>query len=157
MLRVALIALSVALPLALGVGWLVDGAAGLAGALLGLAIPVVFFGLTVLTAVLTARLSPGALGAVVLGSWVVKMVLLVVVLAVLDQAEGWSRPVFAVAFGLTVPAWLGLEAWIVVRTRQTYTAPVPGAPPVTRPTHPDAGEPVGGDSDVGRVRTSHDG
>ena len=107
------------------VGWLVDGAAGVVGAALGVGIPLVFFGVTVLTALLTARLSPGAMGAVVLGSWVVKMAALIGVLVLIDGWDGWSRPVFFACFAISVPAWLGLEAWVVIKTRQPYTAPAP--------------------------------
>jgi chromate transport protein ChrA len=123
-LRVAAVALLVAVPLALTAGWLVDGLAGLLGAALGLALPVSFFALTLVTALMTARLSPGVMGAVVLGSWAVKIILLLVALALMDQSQAWSRPVFAVAFGLTVPAWLAFEAVTVVRTRQQYTSSV---------------------------------
>lgn len=123
-LRVGSVALLVAVPLALTAGWLVDGRAGLLGAALGLALPVTFFAVTLVTALMTVRLSPGLMGAVVLGSWAVKIILLIVALALMDQSQAWSRPVFAVVFGLTVPAWLALEAWTVVRTRQQYTSPV---------------------------------
>jgi hypothetical protein len=107
------------------VGWLVDGRAGVVGAALGVGIPLVFFGITVLTALLTARLTPAAMGAVVLGSWVVKMAALIGVLVLIDGWDGWSRPVFFVCFAISVPAWLALEVWVVVKTRQPYTAPAP--------------------------------
>lgn len=115
----------VLLAIAIAVGWLVDARSGIVGAALGVGIPLVFFGVTVLTALLTARLTPGAMGAVVLGSWVVKMAALIGVLALIDGWDGWSRPVFFVCFAVSVPAWLGLEAWVVVKTRQPYTAPAP--------------------------------
>jgi hypothetical protein len=115
----------VLLAVAVAVGWLVDGRPGVVGAALGVGIPLVFFGVTVLTALLTSRLTPGAMGAVVLGSWVVKMAALIGVLALIDGWDGWSRPVFFVCFAVSVPAWLGLEAWVVVKTRQPYTAPAP--------------------------------
>lgn len=148
-LRTGLLAVVVALPVALGVGWLVDGTSGLVGALLGVLLPVTFFAMTVATAVVTGRQSPGAMGATVLVSWVVKLVLLVVALALLDQADGWSRPVFAGAFALAVPAWLGMEAWLVVRTRQPYTGPVPSR----RGVDPRGGDASEVDGDVGRVRS----
>ncbi len=115
--------MAVAVPLAALVGWLVDGSAGLAGALIGVLVPAAFFGLTAVTALVTLRLSPGALGAVVLGSWVVKLAMLVVVFVLLDQWDGWSRTVFAVTFLIGVLASLGLEAYMVLRTQQPYVAP----------------------------------
>mgnify|MGYP001826405059 CR=1 FL=1 len=105
------------------VGWAIDGRAGLVGAVLGVGVPLAFFGVTVLTALLTRRLSPGAMGATVLGSWIVKMAALIGVLVLMDGSDAWSRPVFAVCFGLAVPAWLAFEAWVVIKTRQPYTAP----------------------------------
>jgi len=157
-LRTGVVAVVVVLPLAGVVGWLVDGAAGLAGALLGVLIPAVFFAITVVTALITLRLSPGALGAVVLASWVAKLVLLIVALTLLDQWSGWSRPVFAVTFLVAVAGWLGLEAWMVLRTRQPYVTPVPSGSTATSPSTPTprrgaTHEPGPG---VGKVQASHD-
>lgn len=131
---------ALALPLAAVLGWLVDGSAGLWGAVLGVAVPVLFFGATVVLALVTVRLSPGALGTAVLVSWLVKLVLLVVVLLLLDRLDGWSRPVFGVAFLLSVAGWLALEAWLVLRTRQPYVTPRPSSRPPSRPsTRPEDG------------------
>lgn len=150
--------MAVAVPLAAAVGWLVDSSAGLVGALMGVLIPAVFFGLTVVTALVTLRLSPGALGAAVLASWVAKLILLIVALSLLNQWEGWSRPVFGVTFMIAVAGWLGLEAWMVVTTRQPYVQPVPSVPVTERPEADDSAD--GGASlrrtDVGSVRASHD-
>lgn len=147
-LRVGALGLVVGLPIAAAAGWLVDGTAGLLGAVLGVAIPALFFGATVVLALVTIRLSPAALGMVVLVSWLVKLILLVVALVLLDQSEAWSRPVFGVVFLLAVAGWLGLEAWLVLRTRQPYVSPSGAS---HRPGSPSA-QPGG----VGRVRASHD-
>jgi hypothetical protein len=72
----------------------------------------------------------------------------VVALVLLDQSEAWSRPVFGVVFLLAVAGWLGLEAWLVLRTRQPYVSPSGAS---HRPGSPSA-QPGG----VGRVRASHD-
>jgi hypothetical protein len=90
------------------------------GAVIGLALPALFLGLTVVLALRTARLQPSALGAVVLGSWVVKLAVLVVALALLDRWDGWHRPTFFVAFLLGTVGWLVGEALVVVRTRVPY-------------------------------------
>jgi ATP synthase protein I len=143
-LRTALVGAAVLVPAAALLGWWADGTAGLLGALAGVLLPLVFFGITVVTAVTTTRLSPGAMGAVVMVSWLVKIIGLVVALALLDRSDEWSRPAFFVAFAVAVPAWLALEAWTVISTRQAYTAPV-------------AGDSSGTVTGVGRVRDSHDG
>jgi hypothetical protein len=119
---------AVAAPVVALLGWFVDGSAGLLGALLGLAVPAVFFGITAAVALLTLHLSPGTTGAVVLASWLAKLIVLIVTLVLLDQSTAWSRPVFGVVFLLAVAAWLGLEAWVVLRTRQPYVQPQPSVP-----------------------------
>ena len=147
-LRVGALGVAIGLPVAAVAGWLVDGTAGLLGAVLGVAIPALFFGATVVLALVTIRLSPAALGLVVLVSWLVKLVLLVVALVLLDQSQAWSRPVFGVVFLLAVAGWLGLEAWLVLRTRQPYVSP-------SDASH-RSGSPSAQPGGVGSVRASHD-
>lgn len=127
-LRLGAVGLLVLTPVAALLGWLVDGSAGLAGAMIGVLVPAVFFGLTAVLALVTLRLSPGALGGVVLGSWVLKLLVLIGVFLVLDQWDGWSRPVFAVVFLVGVIASLALEAVVVLRSQQPYVQPA-AAPP----------------------------
>lgn len=124
-LRLGAIGLAVLLPVAAVAGWAVDGSAGLVGALIGALVPAVFFGLTVVLALVTLRLSPGALGGVVLGSWVLKLLALIAVFLALSQWDGWSRPVFAVTFLVGVLASLALEAVVVLKTQQPYVQPAP--------------------------------
>jgi hypothetical protein len=117
------VAAAVLLPVAGLVGWLVAGTPGLWGAVLGVAVPVVFLSVTGLVALATARMNVAALGATVLGSWVLKLVLLLAFLAVLRGATFYSRPVFFWAFLVSVAGYLMLEAAVVVRTRAPYVEP----------------------------------
>lgn len=116
---------AVALPVVAAIGWLVAGSAGLWGAVVGLSIPVAFLSVTVLLALATARLAPTALGAVVLGSWLVKVVVLIAVLALIADGEWYSRGVLFAVFLVSVLAYLVLEALVVVRTRVPYVDPAP--------------------------------
>lgn len=113
----------VALVLAAGVGWLVDGTAGMWGGILGIAIPVGFFSITVIVALLTVRVRPEVFGAANLGSWVLKLIVLIAVLAVLSGADFFNRTVFFVAFLVGTVGYLVAEAVIVVRTRVPYVEP----------------------------------
>ncbi len=119
-LRLVGLGFLLAFPVAAALGWLVDGSAGAFGAVLGLLVPAVFLGLTVVLALMTAQLDPTTLGWVVLGSWVLKMMLLVLAFVGLNQLDGWSRSAFAVTFVLGVVAWLVAEAVTVVRSRVPY-------------------------------------
>ena len=113
----------VALLLAGGIGWLVDGAAGLWGGLLGIAIPVSFFSITVIVALLTLRVRPEVFGAAILGSWVLKLIVLIIVLALLSGADFYTRTVFFIAFVVGTVGYLLMEAVIVLRTRVPYVEP----------------------------------
>jgi len=124
-LRVWLIAVIVGLPAVVLIGYLVAGAAGAWGAAIGMGLAVGFLSITVGVALGTARLGPNALGASVLGSWLVKMVLLIVVLALLRDADFYSRPVLFVALLVGTLGTLLLEAFVVVRTKVPYVEPNP--------------------------------
>jgi hypothetical protein len=115
-----LIAGAAALALAIGVGYLVAGVPGLWGGLLGVGIAVTFFTATVLVALVTARFNPSLLGMVVMLSWLVKMGVLVVILVFLRSADFYSRPVFFISLLVCTFGYLGMEAWIVNRTKVLY-------------------------------------
>ena len=115
-----LVAGAVALVVAMGIGWLVAGIPGLWGAALGVGISVAFFTATVLVSLVTARFNPTLLGVVVMISWLVKMGLLVVILVFLRSADFYSRPVFFISLLACTFGYLGMEAWIVNRTKVLY-------------------------------------
>ncbi len=122
-LRVAVLAGLVALPVAGLLGWLLGGAAGAWGALIGMAIAVGFLLVTVAVALLTARMDASTLGIVVMGSWLVKVALLMVVLGVLRGETFYSRPALLLALLVGVTGTLLLEGVVVTRTRVPYVEP----------------------------------
>lgn len=113
----------VALVVAAAIGYLVAGSEGLWGAGLGIAIPVAFYSITVIVAVITVRVRPEVFGAAILGSWVVKIAVLIGVLAALSNADFYSRGAFFIAFVVGTVGYLIAEAIIVVRTRVPYLEP----------------------------------
>ncbi len=122
-LYVGSLAFLAAIPVAGGLGWLIAGRAGLWGGLLGIALPVVFFAITVVVALATARTPPSTLGIAVLGSWVVKIVVMLAVLVALRGQRFYDRGVlFGVALAGTV-GFLLLEVIIVNRSRVPYVEP----------------------------------
>ena len=119
-LRVAGVALMLGLPVAAGLGAVFAGSAGFWGAVLGLGIPAGYFGVTVLTALLTAGSPSSTMVLVVGGTWVGKIASLFVILAVLTETEFWSRTAFFIAFLAGVVGWLVAEVAVVARTRTPY-------------------------------------
>lgn len=112
--------LIVLLPVGSVAGWLLGGSTVGWGILLGLAVPAAFLGFTVLVGLLAARLSNTRFVAVVVASWLVKLILLMVVLAQLRGAEFFSTGAFFVAFLVGVAGWLLTEVIVVLRTRVPY-------------------------------------
>lgn len=110
-------------PAVAGIGYLAAERAGLLGALVGWGIAVAFLGGTAAMALVTARMSPTALGAIVLGSWLVKVAVLIAILAGLRAAEFYDRTAFGISLLIGIVATLALEAIIVVRTRVPYLEP----------------------------------
>ncbi len=115
-----LLAGAVALVVAMVVGYLVAGVPGLWGGLLGVGISVAFFTATAVVALVTARFNPTMLGVAVMVTWLVKMGVLVVILVFLRSEDFYSRPVFFVSLLICTFGYLGMEAWIVSRTKVLY-------------------------------------
>jgi hypothetical protein len=84
---------------------------------------VVFIGLTSVTALLTMKLKTQTLGLVVLTSWLVKIVLLLVVLASLRDADFYHRPTLLASMLVGLVGYLTIEALIVQRSRILYVEP----------------------------------
>ena len=111
------------------IGGLVAGGSGVLSALIGTAMSVVFMGITAGSILLANRFagSQGAIGAffaIVLGGWLVKFVLFLV-LVVLLKDQPWIAPV--VLFLSIVAGVVGsliVDAIVVLRSRMSYASDV---------------------------------
>lgn len=124
-----LIALTTAVTtvLAVVVGLLVDGTAGLWGALLGGAIGVFFCVTTVITMLVSEGRSPQFLAIAVLGGWLAKMAVIIAVLAILANFTFYNRYVFVATMMVIVLASLVIEMQVVRGARIPVTQDVPRA------------------------------
>jgi hypothetical protein len=111
--------------LGIAVGAIVAGTAGVWGALLGVAVALVFSATTVWTMLRTVDSSPTTTAAVVMGSWLAKMVVLVVVLVVLRGLDFYDRWVFAGVLLVGVVGSAVLDYRAVSRGRVPYVEPTP--------------------------------
>ena len=93
------------------------------GILLGGGLAWFFFASTAITALRTAATAPQLLGFIVLGSWLVKIILLLVALAWLRGQDFYSRPAFFATLLLATFATLTFEALITLKTRVPYVDP----------------------------------
>lgn len=116
----ALAALTVVSAVVWGV---VDGTQGLWGALLGAAIGGAFVLTTAVAVIATARSAPQTTAAVLLGTWLLKLVVAIGVVAALRPLEFYSKPAFAVTIIAALIVVLAGETWAVIKTRAPYVEP----------------------------------
>lgn len=122
-LRATLALLVVLVVLGVGIGALVAGLPGVWGAMLGVAITLLFSGTTILSMLYTADKSPSTTMAVILGAWIGKMVVLVAILATVGQMDFFHRVIFAVVVLVGVVGSAALDMYSVVKGREPYTTP----------------------------------
>ena len=99
------------------IGFLVVGVDGLWTALIGSAIALVFTSLTVLSVLFGARLPLGGFYGLVLGGWLLKIVLFAVLMAALQRMDFIHGPTLFFAIVLSVLGSLGIDSWVVLRSR----------------------------------------
>ena len=112
-----------AMPIAMFVGFFLNGLPGLYGAGIGMGLSLFFIGLTSVAALATKKLSIQTLGYVVLISWVSKLLLLLGMLAWLRDQDFYHRPTLLVAMLIGLVGYLTIEALISVKSRTLYIEP----------------------------------
>lgn len=119
-LRYGLIGLGVLVVASVAIATLVAGMPGLWGALLGAAIGGGFILTTVVSVLFGAKLPPQMAGMILLVSWVAKLLVVLVIVAVLNQFDFYSRPAlfFTVVGALLIV--LGAETYGVVSQKVPY-------------------------------------
>lgn len=110
------------------VGALVAGMPGVWGALIGAGIALVFSGATAVSMLRTAHSSVQTMAAVVMGTWLGKVVVVVVVLAVLRNLHFYDRGVLAVVVAVGVIGSALLDYRAVSRGRVPYIETPPREP-----------------------------
>nr|WP_240933665.1 hypothetical protein [Cellulomonas sp. IC4_254] len=126
------------------VGWLVAGLPGVWGALIGAAIALVFSGTTTLSMLKTDTAAPGRMMAVIMGTWLGKLVVVIVVLAVLRGMDFYDRYVLAVVVAVAVIGSALLDYRAVSRGRVPYVSPTGAGSKVPNGDEPDgSGRSVG--------------
>ncbi len=105
------------------IGDAVDGSAGFWGSALGAIVAGLFFSVSAVIAVTTTKMGPDKLGFVILGSWLLKIVILMGVLAWLRTEDFYSRPFFFAVLVIQTMVLLALEAVILTRAKVPYVDP----------------------------------
>jgi hypothetical protein len=127
------------------IGYLVAGQDGLWSALAGVLLAAVFLGITALSILIANRWFGDALYVpiffgIVLGGWILKFVVFIVVLLVV-RGQPWVEPaVFFVALVVSILASLVIDIVVMMRMRMPHVSDVtlPGEEPA-RPEEPHSG------------------
>ncbi|MFM1724014.1 MULTISPECIES: hypothetical protein [Rhodococcus] len=122
-LRYGLLGLLALAVLGVIIASLFAGVAGLWGALIGAAVGGGFILCTMLAVLLTAKLPAVTAGAVLLGSWLLKMILAITVLAILDPLDFYNRQAMVIVIVLSLVIVLGAETYGVLKTKVPYVTP----------------------------------
>jgi hypothetical protein len=122
-LRDVLVFLAAVTVLGVVVGAIFAGSKGVWGALLGAAVALVFSGTTVWSMWRSSHSSPAAMLGIVAGSWLAKMVVLVVALVALQGQDFYSKPVFLVVVLVGVFGSVALDTINYQRARIPYVEP----------------------------------
>lgn len=120
MVYVGVVLTLTAIPIAMLIGYLSNDLSGMYGAGIGFGLAVLFIGITSMVALLTRKLSVQTLGVAVLGSWLLKIVLLIAALVWLRDQDFYHRPSLLVAMLVGLVGYLTIEALITLKTKSVY-------------------------------------
>ncbi|GAA3798205.1 hypothetical protein [Cellulomonas soli] len=122
-LRDTLLFLGVLTVLGVGLGALLADAAGVWGALIGVGFALVFCGTTVVVMLRTAHANPQTMAIAVMGSWLAKLVVVIVVLALLRGQTFYDRVVLLVVVAVGTIGSALLDYRAVAAGRIPYVEP----------------------------------
>ncbi|WP_020109022.1 hypothetical protein [Nocardia sp. 348MFTsu5.1] len=99
---------------------LIDGSEGFWGALVGAAFGGGFILFTVVVVVLTADASPTTGGAILMGTWLLKLLLAMLALAALRNVESLNHVALGVTALFAMVIVLGCETYAIMTTKIPY-------------------------------------
>lgn len=99
-----------------------QGLPGIWGVLIGAAVGGGYVLLTAGSILVTANTSTGATGAIVLGGWLVKLVLVMMIFIALDGLTFYHQTAFVVTLLVALIVVMAAELWGLITTNVTYTS-----------------------------------
>jgi ATP synthase protein I len=99
------------------------GTKGLFGALIGVAIVTVFFGLSVLVVGRAARVSPQAMMVAAMITYLVKIVALAIVVSMLHGMTAFSDRALGVTAIVCILVWCAAQAVTAIKVKMLYVEP----------------------------------
>ena len=122
-LRITVIGIAALALIAIPVGLLVAGGAGLAAAEIGVGVAALSGLTTQVAMVIGHDRESHVMAAIIGGSWLLKMLIIVLALLVLQGVEGFHRELFAAFAVVGVLGTLAIDFWVIRRARIPYVDP----------------------------------
>ena len=120
--RSALLTAPVAL-LMIVLGAILDGTKGLLGAVIGVGLVIVFFGISVLVVGRASKLSPQAMMAAAVGTFLVKILVLIILLSTFQNSTAFSGKWFGLTVIVCVVAYSAAQMVSAMRLKMLYVEP----------------------------------
>ena len=121
--RRSAVATAVAALIAAAVSWGLVGTKGLIGALLGVALVAVFFAISVLAIGRAARISPQAMMITAMGTFIVKILALLVFVAAFGSTTVFNGRLFGLTALACILVWCGAQVVWSMRLKFLYVEP----------------------------------
>ncbi len=102
---------------------LVSGTPGIWGVLVGAAIGGFFVLTTAIVTLATANSRAATMGATLLGTWLLKLIVVILVVALIKGMDFYSRPALVVTMALSLVVVLAVETWTVMRSNAPVIEP----------------------------------
>ena len=115
----AAIAAAIMIALATGIG----GGKGLVGAAIGVAIVALFFGISIVVVGRAARISPQAMMAAALGTFIVKIVLLLAFVGAFQDTTAFNPKAFGLTALVCILAYTSAQVMWSMRLKALYVEP----------------------------------
>jgi len=120
--RSAMLTAPVAL-LMIVLGAVLGGTKGLLGAALGVALVIVFFGVSVLVVGWAAKISPQAMMAAAVGTFLVKILVLIILLSIFQDSTAFNGKIFGLTVIVCVIAYSAAQMVSSMRLKVPYVEP----------------------------------
>ena len=99
------------------------GAKGAYGALIGVAVVAAFFGISIVVVGRAAKVSPSAMMMAALGSYIVKVIAFMIVLAFLARSTAFNGRMLGLTALACILTWCGAQVVTMMRTKALYVTP----------------------------------
>jgi ATP synthase protein I len=107
----------------IGICAALGGAKGVYGALIGVAVVTVFFGISVIAVGKAAKISPQAMMATAVGTYIAKIIAFMIVLVALQKSTAFNPKMLGVTALVCILVWCGAQAFTMAKLKVLYVDP----------------------------------